>query len=1131
MNRPFRSKRRLAVQAAVAAIAAAMAPGSAGAAEPPRTNDMSKPVVFVTGPETPTACGTLEKLRWGIEQYQPTIGGKEVRWSGSFKEIQINPQGNDCAGDGSVRIQAGGIQEAAGLLSKQLAAYSEKTAIDVVAIGTGGPVLRYAMLMSARKRAGNLAFGAGFFASRLDIEDVVTLGSALDGMALAPASCGGGPLCDDLVRPAAPNPKPIHWQLMDSAEQDGRNPQGIKPTDWSVMGFAGDRFAPPETATGMDAAHKTVYEDDSLTLQKALTDNEDNNNATLRFQHAPETEFTRTTKGPHVTKRVAQDLVFGVSADPSGKGPAYAQGCTGYNEGGSTIVLTPQYVGWRGDPQAVRNVKAGNIDAVANCFRTDPKVNKDVFYVSGNGEFVRINGIDFQLEENDSRLEINVKERTVKRTRGKVIATLPITQNTRAPLWHFPSMLLPDLNWKFPSADGVIQTDDGTVFAGVSPDFKLLGLKTVGGIALKVGKGNITLDLSVALPGIFSSNLSPGGGAPQCSNGIDDDKDGDSDLADKDCDKNPLGDFEDRSKATTFAATVGTSNATGLQLDKFAASFGGSLRFGPFRSEGSIGFEYDRVNSELKLQLEAKLPAVGSLGVKLKVGFKNGELSSVYGEFNGIQFPLWTSGWFLQRFGVGVSGFGEGKQLEILIATTFSFQRKIDKKMIASVDGELTVGWGTPWKFKLGGVFSVVDWGLGSGSLEYEEGVGGKFSVVLGRSFAVIPDKLWVIPQGTLAGQLSTTGDLDIGASVQGCFKGELSIKTYEEVTCVGQTQLRLTKWAGQPLTLTACIKSNLITGSDFSVGFSKSWKVDGKNLTEDIKWITHACDVADYGAKPSQTAAASTDGFTIRPGTDRQAVVVRGAGGKAPAVTLVAPDGTRYATPADKMVANYGGLVNVITGLGDATTFSLAKPQAGRWRVEPQEGSGAVSAVELAEVLPEPEVAAKVRREAGGFVLRHEVKAQPGQTVRFVERAGAVLSDIATSGGGKGETRFTPAFGPAGKREIVAVVSQDGQVRREVVVGSYGAPAPAKPGKVKRVQVTRKGKTVTVTWSKAQRATGSYEVQVRLPDGTVYSDITKRRKVVLRDVIVPGKAEVTVRALRKQDEASGPKKVAHARV
>lgn len=1131
MNRVRSTRGRRSSVAALAAVMTGLWAGSAAAApaapaeDPYRSNNLDKTVVLVVGPEVAPDCRATMKLEDAITASDAKVGGKPVTFRGTFKRIYINPKGAPCMHDGGVRIDARDLESGAVTLSKELETASDDKAVDVVALGTGGTVLRYAMLMTARKRAGIRSFSEVLFANRIDVEDAVTLGSTLDGAAIAPASCGGGQLCADLVRPPAHEQKPLHWQLMDSAEQDGRNPQGARGTDWSVIGLAGDRFAGTDSSVGMDAAHRTVYEDEKLTFQQALVDNSDKNNAKLRFMHAPETEWTSTTKGPHVLPRIAEDLVHGKSAETgTGTGPAYEAGCTGLNDSGSTLIQKPQMVGWRGNKDAVRTVHAGTIEAIADCFKTE---KKDIYTVTGGideAKEVRINGLDFVLKDNLTTLEINTKTRMIRRVTGIIDVEIPVTEGRSLPLWRFTPDSIHDLTLKFPgSGDGAIQSDDGTVFSLGSPELKIKGFKVSGAIALNVVKGGLQLDLSLALPGIFSNKLSPSA-TPECGNNKDDDGDGEVDTADEDCDGKATNDHEDKSAASAIGGTVGTTNATGLQLEKFNFSIGGTLRFGPFRTQGSIGVSYDRKPNEWVFSLEASLPAMADVGMKLKVGIRDGSLSSIYGELNGLSVPLWSSGFYAQKIGLGLSGLTEGQQLEILISTGVSFLKKFKGEYLIYLEGDVKIGWGAPWKFGVSGSLSILGDPFGGASLEYEENVGGKLGVTLGRAIPLGEDAQF-IPTGTINGVVGLTGELDIGADIRACFKGDFGFKEYEDPMCVGKAEMRLTRYIGQPISQAVCFRTSLRTGGELSVGFVTTYDIDPQTgFKSDIDFVWNSCDVGDYGAKKSQ-ATASTDRFTIQPGTDERVVTIAGAGGKAPNVVLVAPDGTRLATP-DVLAKDIAPDAFAMTGVGGATTFVLAQPQAGEWRVEVQEGSPAVARIDQLETLPEPEVAAKVVRQRRGFELAYDVKQADGQTVRFVERRDGLLHELAKVSGGKGTKRFTPAFGPAGKREVVAIVEQHGRKRREVVVGSYVAPAPSKPGKVKSVSVKRAGRTVAVTWSKAQRATGGYEVLVALPDGRTQAQIVKgARRVVIRDVVVEGKARVTVRALRKQDEVAGPAK------
>ena len=84
---------------------------------------------------------------------------------------------------------------------------------------------------------------------------------------------------------------------------------------------------------------------------------------------------------------------------------------------------------------------------------------------------------------------------------------------------------------------------------------------------------------------------------------------------------------------------------------------------------------------------------------------------------------------------------------------------------------------------------------------------------------------------------------------------------------------------------------------------------------------------------------------------------------------------------------------------------------------------------------------------------------------------------------------RFTPADGSAGKRSIVALVEQDGQLRAEQVVATFKAPRAVAPARVRGLRV----KGATARWAKSPGAV-NYEVQVRRGDGQATVSHTRKR-------------------------------------
>jgi len=102
---------------------------------------------------------------------------------------------------------------------------------------------------------------------------------------------------------------------------------------------------------------------------------------------------------------------------------------------------------------------------------------------------------------------------------------------------------------------------------------------------------------------------------------------------------------------------------------------------------------------------------------------------------------------------------------------------------------------------------------------------------------------------------------------------------------------------------------------------------------------------------------------------------------------------------------------------------------------------------------------------------------------VRFVEAGRGVHSLIASTHKRRGHVRFQPADGRAGRREIVALVEQDGAPRATLQAGSYRAPAAPRPARPKHVRITRHGSRVRVSW-RAPRPGFRHAVHLAIDDG-----------------------------------------------
>ena len=110
------------------------------------------------------------------------------------------------------------------------------------------------------------------------------------------------------------------------------------------------------------------------------------------------------------------------------------------------------------------------------------------------------------------------------------------------------------LDWTLPKEAGTLSATDIDGF-GVAGWCELFGLPLKGLHKLSLGQGFASLEVNIGIPGIFSGTApngdAYGAGRSQCSNGSDDDRDGEVDSADGDC-KTPNDNYESAADGPGF---------------------------------------------------------------------------------------------------------------------------------------------------------------------------------------------------------------------------------------------------------------------------------------------------------------------------------------------------------------------------------------------------------------------------------------------------------------------------------------------------------------------------------------------------------------------------------------------------
>jgi hypothetical protein len=169
-----------------------------------------------------------------------------------------------------------------------------------------------------------------------------------------------------------------------------------------------------------------------------------------------------------------------------------------------------------------------------------------------------------------------------------------------------------------------------------------------------------------------------------------------------------------------------------------------------------------------------------------------------------------------------------------------------------------------------------------------------------------------------------------------------------------------------------------------------------------------------------------------------------------------------------------------------------VAKPAAGTWRIEPRAGSSKVTSVDHALAQPEPSVLGGVRGKGHSRTLGYAYRPQAGQKVTFVEKGPHTLQVLGVATPGRcrepvrdtkcGTLRFRPGRGGAGRRQIVAVVEQDGRPRANLEIASYAAPRDLPPARPRLLRARRAGGAVIVRFQPVPGA--SYAAEAIVSDG-----------------------------------------------
>jgi hypothetical protein len=464
----------------------------------------------------------------------------------------------------------------------------------------------------------------------------------------------------------------------------------------------------------------------------------------------------------------------------------------------------------------------------------------------------------------------------------------------------------------------------------------------------------------------------------------------------------------------------------------------------------------------------------------------------------------------------------------------------VQGKAAVRIDGDMhySDAWeGTPWFIKASGSLTLFDkqvatsnftyWG--SGMIDFD------FDGKLDFGVASVKGGVEGFIETRSPSRFNVEGWVEVCVVAIGCFEGRAVASTIGAAGCIKVSLIEVPVivknknwkiWA--PWRVHIEWRPITIKGGAGYTWSNKKLELMGGGCSIG-KWVL---------ARPSQAGGLAP--IIVPKDMPAFTALVRGATAP-PKVDLVGPDGRRITVPADGGELVEGSHMIASNPDDKSVSIMVTGPAAGEWRVEPHAGEQ-VTAVEKAFATPAPTLVGGVGGKGHKRFVAYAYSPTPGQKLTFVEKGPRTSKVLGVAKPGKcrevvegdrevacGRLKFAPGAGPAGKREIVALVEQDGKPGEEIKVASYVAPNEKDPAKVGLLRARRVGSSVVVRWASVPDAT-AYNAVVTTSDGRTLSfspsDAEKAIRVagVGRDVSV----RVAMRTVRLDGKVS---KAARVRV
>lgn len=658
---------------------------------------------------------------------------------------------------------------------------------------------------------------------------------------------------------------------------------------------------------------------------------------------------------------------------------------------------------------------------------------------------------------------------------------------------------------------------------------KLFGMKVEGHAALRLrrpanagGAYKTIFALNIALPEVFKSGPNGGAGGVTGDVAINIDSEGvHLDGLKIQVNNAYIGKLGVKTVCLSFAS-AGSSAVAPCQ----APSIGGG------KPQPYIECRSDNQEDRWDGALAIQLPTASKTELGLWGGLRGGRLShaGAYVDNLGTMVPL-APGVFLESVRLGVCL--DPPPFRVKGGAGVSFGPSVGGKSAVRLDGDLyySDAYGNePWVIRADGRLRLFDKEVASAFFQYQGTGMIDFGFEAGLRFG--PASI----EGGVNGWIETRSPsrFNVQGHVRVCV---------DDIACAGGEAVFSTIGASGCLSVEVVEVPILVKDRDWK--WYAPWRVHwewrpvtiegGAGYTWNTKKLDlmlASCSIGKWVlARPSQAGGDGMLKVTVPADMPAFTVRLHGNGGS-PKADLVGPDGRRIPMSGDGGVFVKNSHLIATNPEDNSTSIMITHPAAGEWTIEPHADSAPITGVDRAYSEPTPTISGGVGGKGYKRTIGYAFAPNPGQTITLVERGKRTTQVLGVAragtckdapGGVKtdrsvacGQLKFTPGRGPAGKREIIAVVEQDGRPRDEIKLATYTAPKDRLPAAPRLLRARRSGADVLVRWAAVPRANG-YTASVTTSDGRKLSFSPKSVKhgIRVRGVGRDTTVRVTLRALR----------------